>query len=460
MYGSPKSKTNESNSGSRAKYTNEYYAGILTLRSMPAASYLNASISSPWVLPITSMNEDRVLKELGLSEVERSQVEGLSIRGKSLETSEGFGMTEEQISSRVIARVAANPPPEAGHLQRLTAKKLLRPFPLGLRFSGKNMNPLPFWLAGAQAVCLNVSNVDLPLKCLFALFKGTTGYVLKPSLMRAASPKVEGGALEAGHVEVGQAKSYDDFWPRPREILDCVNVEIFSLHNLPKRGERRPNYSGERSSCHEYHPELSGAAAPPDNLDPTLPHLTVSLHPIGGVCAVSKTLPFAENLETETDLESSFSGSGSGGLSTSCTFCETVYCVAAEPRATFLRISVTHEGREIAFETAVLGRLRRGYRIFQLRSPLGTRIELCYLFVRIKFTSEQNMWITPRQWRMQGAASVERQRSNSTRAIEEEVAKLLSEEKAKLQDEMKKVTRENDELKQQLSEMTSEVQVL
>ena len=82
-------------------------------------------------------------------------------------------------------------------------------------------------------------------------------------------------------------------------------------------------------------------------------------------------------------------------------FDQTVHCIAAGPDATFLRVSV-HDGnrQEVAYETAVLGRLRRGYRILQLRGPLGTRIELCYLFVKISFGKEPNEWANPRQARL------------------------------------------------------------
>ena len=51
-----------------------------------------------------------------------------------------------------------------------------------------------------------------------------------------------------------------------------------------------------------------------------------------------------------------------------------MHCLAQCPRETILRVAV-HEGEvEVAYETAVLGRLRRGYRVLQLRSPHGTRI--------------------------------------------------------------------------------------
>ena len=75
----------------------------------------------------------------------------------------------------------------------------------------------------------------------------------------------------------------------------------------------------------------------------------------------------------------------------------TVHCIAAEPHATFLRVGIADGREEVAYETAVLGRLRRGYRVLQLRSQLGTRIELCYLFVRIIFGSMPNTRGTPRQ---------------------------------------------------------------
>ena len=57
------------------------------------------------------------------------------------------------------------------------------------------------------------------------------------------------------------------------------------------------------------------------------------------------------------------------------------------------------DGEEVAYETAVLGRLRRGYRVLLLRSSLGTRIELCYLFVHVYFGQVINLWPTPRQVR-------------------------------------------------------------
>jgi len=52
-----------------------------------------------------------------------------------------------------------------------------------------------------------------------------------------------------------------------------------------------------------------------------------------------------------------------------------VHCVASEPAYTVLRVSVVERGQEVAFETCVLGALRRGYRCLEMRSKLGATIE-------------------------------------------------------------------------------------
>ena len=40
-----------------------------------------------------------------------------------------------------------------------------------------------------------------------------------------------------------------------------------------------------------------------------------------------------------------------------------LYCLAAEPRETIVRIVVLDNDTEVAYETAVLGALRPGYRL-------------------------------------------------------------------------------------------------
>jgi hypothetical protein len=129
-------------------------------------------------------------------------------------------------------------------------------------------------------------------------------------------------------------------------------------------------------------PELSGSDVPPDSVELSSPVVQLTLHPIGGTlpivsnvakrflsslcaqllsgfCAISTTLPLPEGLEIESATQSV-----EGGLNS--TFGAIVHCAAAEPHATFLRIGVADCGREVAFETIALGRLRRGYRVFHV----------------------------------------------------------------------------------------------
>eukprot|EP00966_Prymnesium_polylepis_P329241 7384978-Prymnesium_polylepis.1 len=192
----------------------------------------------------------------------------------------------------------------------------------------------------------------------------------------------------AGH---GTASENDDqlysYWPPPHDVLHCVSVEVLSLHNLPKKGEMRPRYSGSREACHRYHPELSGVTVPPNDRTPSAPSLSLSLHPIGGFCALGDALPLPYSVQTEVSLPPAQSGMN-------VAMGKTIHLVAAEPFATILRISVSDRGKEVAHETAVLGRLRGGYRVLQMRGPLGTRIELAFLLVKISFASETNVWAT------------------------------------------------------------------
>mmetsp|Transcript_7865 Transcript_7865/g.13688 ORF Transcript_7865/g.13688 Transcript_7865/m.13688 type:complete len:132 (+) Transcript_7865:119-514(+) len=76
---------------------------------------------------------------------------------------------------------------------------------------------------------------------------------------------------------------------------------------------------------------------------------------------------------------------------------ETVHCIAAEPDATLVRVCVVESGYDLAYETAVLARLRCGYRVLQLRSALGTRLELCYVLVHVSVTQEPNRFPNARQ---------------------------------------------------------------
>jgi len=277
-----------------------------------------------------------------------------------------------------------------GTLQSLTIKRLLRPFPLGLRFSGNNMSPLPGWLCGAHGVCLNFSNNDLAVQLHFALFNDSSGFVLKP-------PEMLGSLLGPGE-DVNRLKP-DAYWPPARVELQLVTIRIISLHQLPKHGEQRLRLDGRHSACHDYHPELSGAAALPDKLSSSSPAIQLALNPVGGFCAISDTVIDSDRVETQ------FATQVIKGNGLNAPFAQTVHCMAAEPDSTFLRLSVTDSGKEVAYETAVLGRLRGGYRVVQLRGPLGTRIELAYVLVRISFDRRENVWPTRRQLRLENTQS-------------------------------------------------------
>eukprot|EP00966_Prymnesium_polylepis_P015278 353485-Prymnesium_polylepis.1 len=61
-----------------------------------------------WPLPITSINEDKLLVALGLQRSERNQIEGLS----SIKVRGGLTITEAQLSSQAVVRLAADPPKE------------------------------------------------------------------------------------------------------------------------------------------------------------------------------------------------------------------------------------------------------------------------------------------------------------------------------------------------------------
>eukprot|EP00966_Prymnesium_polylepis_P295301 6819220-Prymnesium_polylepis.1 len=276
--------------------TDPALALVIGLRSVPVNTFLIGK--SPWPLSISSINEDRLLKEYGLVRSERNEIEGLT--GASVGTS--------PLNCRAAVSLAYDPPLQVAEMQGLTCgATLLRPFPLGrqsgiepktarcsicrlfyalslwldpagLRFSGANMNPLPGWLGGAHHIALNMSNNDAPLQLHFALFKGAAGYVLKPDEMCVHADDGEAGvrptAASMSPTETSPARQSIPRvvsgravrWPPPREVLHRTTIEILSLHRCPKRGEQRPCFSGSREACHAFASELSGSPSlPPRN---------------------------------------------------------------------------------------------------------------------------------------------------------------------------------------------------
>eukprot|EP00966_Prymnesium_polylepis_P059185 1371782-Prymnesium_polylepis.1 len=309
-------------------------------------------------------------------------------------------------------------------MQRRTVISHGRVFPAGLRTDSSNMDPLMGWRAGFQMVALNLQTNDLatqlhqytpptirtlrpaarttrrklrtdpvpaaPCSALFEL-SGGHGYVLKPVEMRT-----------------------DVMWPPARKTVRRVTVEVISLHQLPARGEHRPETStGKRSACHQYGNEyvnLSGLSVPPKASAASLssPSVALELHAIVSRSSPKHAPPTSALSRTECDgfccvsdnehpknsqVTTRFRTRVVEGNGLVAEFGQVVHCLAAEPRETILRVVVQDGDAEVAYDTAVLGVLRDGYRCFQLRSPrTGTRIQLCSLLVHIAVREVKNLW--------------------------------------------------------------------
>ena len=75
----------------------------------------------------------RLLKEMGVSTLERNLLEGLQASQRRLSGKYGgLDLDVQQLSSQALARLAANPPTKVGRVQRATAKWLLRVSRLGI----------------------------------------------------------------------------------------------------------------------------------------------------------------------------------------------------------------------------------------------------------------------------------------------------------------------------------------
>ena len=106
--------------------TDDTYAGCLALRSLPYTAFLDGDAPT-CPLPISSINEDKLLVAFGLPRSERYQIEDLqTIRRGSL-LSSPTDRDGAQLSASALTRLAANPPAEVGALQRRTCGWLLRP---------------------------------------------------------------------------------------------------------------------------------------------------------------------------------------------------------------------------------------------------------------------------------------------------------------------------------------------
>ena len=259
-------------------------------------------------------------------------------------------------------------------LQQRTKRWHVRVFPSKFRIASDNMDPLPFWGAGCHQIALNVQTCDLPVQLHEALFNqnGGSGVVLKPKELRGDSPDSE--------LQLPR-------WPPPRSELFRASLRILSLHQLPTRGECRPRFirglESERDVSGEEHPPVGGAVSSPK--------VTIELHPIGGFCCVSRTMPADDGANKQASTEQ-VDGNGFNAR-----FDQTFHCLAAEPRETILRIAVWDHSEVVAYETLVLGTLRQGWRSLQLRDRHGTKIELCFLALQIELGTEPHVYASRRE---------------------------------------------------------------
>jgi hypothetical protein len=95
--------------------TDELYAGILTMRSRPFKEFWS-DMPRAWPLTISSVQEDTLLRAMGLSKHERNELEGLTHKQS----------TTADAAADPILSLAYCPPKETGKLQFLTTTKLLR----------------------------------------------------------------------------------------------------------------------------------------------------------------------------------------------------------------------------------------------------------------------------------------------------------------------------------------------
>ena len=116
----------------------DLYLSCLSIRAVPLTEFMDG-VAPRWPLTMVSVQEDALLKKLlELSQVQRNEIEGLTLQqGSVTGIQNALARTDEQLSSRAIARLAATPPPNVGSVQRRTTRWLLRPY----RAPGNFPNP-------------------------------------------------------------------------------------------------------------------------------------------------------------------------------------------------------------------------------------------------------------------------------------------------------------------------------
>jgi hypothetical protein len=120
------------------------YLRVLALRSDPIQLFLGEE-PSDWQLPMSSIVESKLIAHLDIPPAEQYAIQGLATGlspADDVEANDHSGLNETQQQRRALIRLAVDPPIAVGKFQRLTAERLLRSFPHGMRVSGNNMSPL------------------------------------------------------------------------------------------------------------------------------------------------------------------------------------------------------------------------------------------------------------------------------------------------------------------------------
>ncbi|OAA66317.1 phosphatidyl inositol-specific phospholipase C [Cordyceps fumosorosea ARSEF 2679] len=138
---------------------------------------------------------------------------------------------------------------------------MLRAYPSGLRVGSSNLNPAPFWAAGAQIVALNWQQTDEGMMLNEGMFAGTKGYILKPPGYRPSLPSktlandiirktlsLSVTFLAAQHIPLPSGDTSDDgFHPYVKMEL---HVDGNPRHDLAHRQPAAAEYKARTATSH------------------------------------------------------------------------------------------------------------------------------------------------------------------------------------------------------------------
>ncbi|KRX37852.1 1-phosphatidylinositol 4,5-bisphosphate phosphodiesterase delta-3-A, partial [Trichinella murrelli] len=125
---------------------------------------------------------------------------------------------------QLVAMVEENQPA----MVKYTSQHLVKCYPRGTRTSSTNMNPVVYWLAGIQSVCLNVQTADLANDLNTAMFSinGNCGYVLKPDCLQNKESSTE-QQVKKMIVRILSA----NFLPKPSTTTNRVKYRTAVIRN-------------------------------------------------------------------------------------------------------------------------------------------------------------------------------------------------------------------------------------